>query len=78
MSLTENSPIQPKIMPPQVELESEIVPEQFSDDQSQSDYDDFARCSGTPSIACSSPQNLFSELGFPNHWCCLSIRQIVL
>ena len=47
---------------------------QFSDDESQSDYDDFARCSGTPSNNCSSPKNsefLFAQGSFQitcSHW----------
>ena len=63
--------MQQKIVLPEAEPESENVLERLSD--SQSDYDDFARCSVTPSIACSSAQNLFAELGFPRHQCCLPI-----
>ena len=59
-----------KIFLPEAEPESENVLERLSDSQSQSDYDDFARCSVTPSIACSLAQNLFAELGFPSHQCC--------
>ena len=66
-----------KIVLPEAEPESENVLERFSDSQSQSDYDDFARCSGTPSIACSSAQNLFAELGFPSHQCCLPITGLL-
>ena len=55
----DDSPMQQKIAVPEAEPESENVLERFSDSQSQSDYDDFARCSATPSIA--SPQNLFAE-----------------
>ena len=65
--------MQQKIVLPEAEPESEKVLERFSDSQSQSDYDDFARCSVTPSIAFSSAQNLFAELGFPCHQCCLPI-----
>ena len=47
---------------------------QFSDDESQSDYDDFARCSGTPSNNRSSPKKseyLFAQGSFQitfSHW----------
>ena len=64
MSITNNSPTQPKIVVPEAESKSKNVLERFSDDQSESDYDDFARCSRTPSIKCSSPKNTFAELGF--------------
>ena len=43
---------------------------QLSGDESHSDYDDFARCSGTPSNMCSSPKNseyIFAEENFQNN-----------
>ena len=78
MSITNNSPTQPKIVVPEAESKSKNVLERFSDDQSESDYDDFARCSGTPSIKCSSPKNTLAELGFRFDvvLCCLPIRDL--